>query len=79
MLDAAELEKKGIHTVTVVWDNFEKAARTAARVMGVPDLQFVVVPRLMGNQGEKEQMAKAEAALPEIVERLLVSMGAQRA
>ena len=79
MLDAAELEKKGIHTVTVVWDNFEKAARTAARVMGVPDLQFVVVPRMMGDQGVKEQMAKAEAALPEIVGRLLGSIGAQPA
>lgn len=60
--------------MTVVWDNFEKAARTAARVMGVPNLQLAVVPRLTDGQGPAEQMAKAEAALPEIVKRLLASM-----
>ena len=27
MLDAAALEKRGIHTVTIVWDNFETAAK----------------------------------------------------
>jgi hypothetical protein len=74
VLDAAALEKKGVHTVTVVWDNFEKAARTAARVMGVPNLQLAVVPRLAVGEGPAEQRTKAEVALPEIVGRLLASM-----
>jgi hypothetical protein len=74
VLDAAALEKKGVHTVTVVWDNFEKAARTAARVMGLPDLQLAVIDRLHGHETLPEQMAKAEAALPDIVNRLLASM-----
>lgn len=73
MLDAAALEKKGIHTVTVVWDTFEKAARTAARVQGVPDLELAVIPHRKGGQTAEDQMAKAEAALPDIVKRLLAA------
>ncbi len=74
MLDAAALEKKGIHTVTVVWDNFEKAARSAARAMGVPGMQFAVIERLHGHESMEEQLAKADAALPDIVDRLLASI-----
>ncbi len=73
MLDSAALEKKGIHTVTVVWDTFEKAARAAARVQGVPDLALAVIPHRAGGETEDEQMAKAEAALPDIVKRLLAT------
>jgi hypothetical protein len=73
VLDAAALEKKGIHTVTVVWDTFEKAARTAARVQGVPDLELAVIPHRTGGQTAEDQMAKAEAALPDIVKRLLAA------
>jgi hypothetical protein len=73
VLDAAALEKRGIHTVTVVWDTFEKAARTAARVQGVPDLELAVIPHRKGGQTAEDQMAKAEAALPDIVKRLLAS------
>lgn len=60
--------------MTVVWDNFEKAARTAARVMGVPGLQLAVIPRLAGGETLEEQKARAEAALPDIVQRLLAAM-----
>jgi hypothetical protein len=73
VLDAAALEKLGIHTVTVVWDTFEKAARTAARVQGVPDLELAVIPHRKGGQTAEDQMAKAQAALPDIVKRLLAS------
>ena len=67
------LEKKGIHTVTIVWDTFEKAARTAARVQGVPDLQLVVIPHRKGDDGTAEQRAKARVAVPEIVKHLLAA------
>jgi hypothetical protein len=61
----------GIHTVTVVWDTFEKAARVAARVRGVPGLALAVIPHRAGGATEADQMAKADAALPDIVRRLL--------
>lgn len=71
MLDAVLLEKKGIHTVTIVWDTFEKAARTAARVQGVPDLKLVVIPHRTGGQTAGDQRAKADAVVPRIAELLL--------
>jgi len=71
VLDAASLEKKGIHTVTIVWDTFEKAARTAARVQGVPDLKLAVIPHRKGGQTADDQRAKADTAVPEIVKSLL--------
>ena len=71
MLDAAALEKKGIHTVTIVWDTFVRAATAAARVHGVPDAAFAVTPHRRGTEGPEEQRAKARALVPEIVRKLL--------
>ena len=70
MLDAAALEKKGVHTVTIVWDNFENAAITQARLQNVPDLEFVVVPHRKGGETADDQRRKAEAALPAVVGKL---------
>lgn len=71
--DAVALEKKGIHTVTIVWDTFEKAARTAARLQGVPDIQFAVIPSRHGRDSAEDQRAKARAVSGEIVQKLLAS------
>lgn len=70
MLDAVELERRGIHTVTVVWDNFEAAARTQACLQAMPDLELVVVPHRKGGETADDQRRKAEAALPLLVARL---------
>ncbi len=70
MLDAAALEKKGVHTVTIVWDNFENAAITQARLQDVPDLELVVVPHRKGGETADDQRRKAEAALPAVVGKL---------
>ncbi|HXG15388.1 MAG TPA: hypothetical protein VNK50_04020 [Calidithermus sp.] len=74
MLDAAALEKRGVHTVTIVWDNFETAARTQARLQGVPDLELVVVPHRRGGETEEDQRRKAEAALSAVAARLVESI-----
>jgi hypothetical protein len=71
VLDAAALEKRGIHTVTIVWDNFEKAARMQARLQSVPDLTLVVVPHRKGGETADDQRRKAEAALADVVAALL--------
>jgi hypothetical protein len=70
VLDAVELERRGIHTVTVVWDNFEAAARTQARLQAMPDLELVVIPHRKGGETADDQRRKAEAALPLLVARL---------
>lgn len=74
MLDAAALEKRGLHTVTIVWDNFETAARTQARLQDVPDLELVVVPHRQGGETAEDQRRKAEAALPAVVSKLVQSI-----
>lgn len=71
MLDAAVLEKRGIHTVTIVWDNFENAARMQARLQNVPDLALVVIPHRKGGETAEDQRRKAEAALAQVVAGLL--------
>jgi hypothetical protein len=71
VLDAAALEKRGIHTVTIVWDNFETAARTQARLQEVPDLTLIVVPHRRGGETADDQRRKAEAALPAIIAGLI--------
>ena len=74
MLDAAALEKRGLHTVTIVWDNFETAARTQARLQEVPDLELVVVPHRKGGETVDDQRRKAEHALSAVVGKLLESI-----
>jgi hypothetical protein len=71
VLDAAALEKRGIHTVTIVWDNFENAARMQARLQNVPDLALVVIPHRKGGETAEDQRRKAEAALADVVAGLL--------
>jgi len=71
VLDAASLEKRGIHTVTIVWDNFETAARTQARLQGVPGLELVVIPHRKGGETADDQRRKAEAALGEVLTKLV--------
>ena len=70
--DAVALEKKGVRTVTIVWDTFEKAARSAARIQGSPDIRFAVIPSRKGTDTAEEQRVKARGAAEEIV-RLLVA------
>jgi hypothetical protein len=73
VLDSAALEKRGIHTVTIAWDTFERAARMAARVQKVPDMLLAVIPHRKGTDTPEDQRAKARAIAPEVVRLLLAS------
>ena len=71
MLDAAALEKRGIHTVTIVWDNFQNAALTQARLQDCADLALTVIPHRKGGETADDQRRKAEHALPNIISQLV--------
>ena len=71
MLDAAALEKKGIHTVTIVRDNFENAARTQAHIQDCADLALSVIPHRKDGETADDQRRKTEAALPDVVAKLV--------
>jgi hypothetical protein len=71
VLDAAALEKKGVHTVTIVWDNFENAARMQARLQDCADLALAVIPHRKGGETADDQRRKAEAALADVATKLV--------
>ncbi len=71
MLDAVALEQRGLHTVTIVWDNFAEAARRQAGLQRMPDLELAVVPHRKGGETADDQRRKAEALLPTLLAKLL--------
>jgi hypothetical protein len=71
VLDAVGLEQRGLHTVTIVWDNFEEAARTQARLQRRPDLELAIVPHRRGGETAEDQRRKAEAVLPILLAKLI--------
>ena len=71
MLDAAALEKRGIHTVTIVWDNFQNAALMQARLQDCADLALAVIPHRKGGETADDQRRKAEHSLPAIINQMV--------
>ena len=72
MLDAVNLEKLGIPTVTVVTEPFTVAADTVARSLGLPDVPRVVIPHDYLSEDTDAIAKKLEPLLDEIVDRLLI-------
>ena len=72
MLDAVNLERLGIPTVTVVTEPFTVAADTVARSLGLPDVPRVVIPHDYLSEDNDAIAKKLEPLLDEIVDRLLI-------
>jgi len=72
VLDAVNLERLGIPTVTVVTEPFTVAADTVARSLGLPDVPRVVIPHDYLSEDNDAIAKKLEPLLDEIVDRLLV-------
>lgn len=73
MLDAVNLEKLGIPTVTVVTEPFTLAADTVARSLGMPDIPRVIVPHDYLSEDNDAIAKKLEPLLDEIISRLLTA------
>ena len=76
MLDAINLEKRGIPAVAVVTEPFIQTAQAVAELNGVPGYPFVVVPHPFGSLDAAAVRARAEAAVARI--ELLLLGGADR-
>ncbi len=72
MLDAVNLEKLGIPTVTVVTEPFALAAATVARSLGMADIPRVVVPHDYLGEDDYMIAEKLQPLLDEILDRLLI-------
>lgn len=72
MLDAVNLERLGIPTVTVVTEPFTIAADTVARSLGMPDVPRVVIPHDYLSEDTDAIAKKLEPLLDNILDRLFL-------
>src|SRR3970040_1985007 len=72
--DMIEVEKTGKPAIPIVSGRFAGDAVASSRAFGIPDLQWVVVPRIYRNLPLDECVSQTEAAIDEIV-RGLTSAG----
>jgi hypothetical protein len=67
LLDSAHLEELGVPTVTFVTAPFEAAARTLARIHGVPELPLIVVAADYLENSDRVIRERTQGALEEIL------------
>lgn len=70
--DGAQAEKAGVPQVTIVARGFERDTETSATVFGVPDIQYVVVPRVFTALSVEQATEQTEAVADDII-RLLTT------
>lgn len=68
VLDAARLYKHGVPTVAISWEIFERAARSMARLQGVPELPLAIIEKVEVGQDPTHQHAKGRACADAIIE-----------
>jgi hypothetical protein len=70
--DGAQAEKGGVPQVTIVARGFEHDTVSSSKVFGVPDLRYVVVPRVFTALTAEAAIDQALPAVPEIIRLLTV-------
>ncbi|MDA1279738.1 MAG: hypothetical protein O3B95_06795 [Chloroflexi bacterium] len=69
-----ELEKMGRPAVAIVSGRFEKDAVASSRAFGMPDLQWVVVPRIYRNLEPEFSISQTEDAIDDLIGSLTSSI-----
>lgn len=67
-----EIEKMGKPAIPIVSGRFEEDAIASSRAFGMPDLQFVIVPRIYRNLAIELCISQTEAVIDDIVDVLTV-------
>ena len=70
--DMIQIEKMGKPAIPIVSGRFEEDAIASSRALGMPDLQFVIVPRIYRNLPIDECVSQTEAAIDDIIDVLTV-------
>ncbi len=71
MHDGITFEKLGIPTAVLCTEPFVPTARTMARIQGIPDYYFAVLPHPLGSLTPGELKDRARVALPQVIDILL--------
>ena len=71
MHDAITLEKRKVPAALVCTDQFIVTAKAMAKIQGLPEYPFAVVPHPMGSLTQDNTHRRAEEALPQVIELLL--------
>ena len=66
MLDAIELEKRGIPAAVVITEPFAPTADAMGRLAGMPGYPYVVLPHPVGSLGPEEVAERADSIVGRI-------------
>ena len=66
MLDAIELEKRGIPAAVVITEPFIPTADAMGRLAGMPGYPYVVLPHPVGSLGPEEVAERADSIVGRI-------------
>ena len=70
MLDAAELERRGVPTATIVTQEFLAAGREHAQNFGLPDYPLAVIGHPIANRRPEEIRRMADATWDQVLAAL---------
>ena len=65
-----EVRRRGVPSAVICSKPFLQLGRTQSRVLGVPDLPLIVVEHPLGGISMDDVKARADAALPGLLEML---------
>ena len=71
MHDAITLEKKGVPAAVICTEPFVSSANAMAKLGGIPDYPYVVVPHPLGSLSTEALRQRAIQAAPEVLQILL--------
>ena len=75
MLDAAELERRGVATATIVTQEFVAAGRQHAQNFGIPDYPLAVIAHPIANRSTDEVRRMADVAWDQVLTALTRAPG----
>ena len=74
MFDAVEIERRGIPTITICHDKFEKAAKLHAKIMGLPEVPLLIEPIPKGGSITFDTKELAKAHIDEVLRALVTDL-----
>ena len=73
MHDGITLEKAGLPTAVICTEPFIPSARAMAKIQGIPDYPYIILPHPLGSLSAGELRTHAMRAAPEV--RVLLGKG----